>query len=280
LYFLLARDAPTSVVFRRGPSDWVQLIRWDTRTDTFQPGQWYHGRIFERRSDLSPDGRLLVYFATHQRHPRPRGFSRAWTAVSKPPYLEPLALWPKHNSFGGGGLFADNATLLLNHNRSRRKPHPDHDPGDHLRVQLQYYYGQDSPLFDERLMRDGWEYTGEDTRSAGEPASGKALEVWHKASPNREHVLIRRVLGFFGLRGGITRAWVEDFSVRPKTSEREYPLPEAEWAEWDHAGRLVIARAGQLIAVDCASGLRESILADFNDARPEDLRVPNDAKCW
>ncbi|PPT49129.1 hypothetical protein XarbCFBP8150_21735, partial [Xanthomonas arboricola] len=38
LYVLLARDARTGVIFRRGPSKQVQLIRWDLRTDTFEHG--------------------------------------------------------------------------------------------------------------------------------------------------------------------------------------------------------------------------------------------------
>ena len=32
---LLARNAPIGVIFRRGPSDWVQLIRWNTDRDSF-----------------------------------------------------------------------------------------------------------------------------------------------------------------------------------------------------------------------------------------------------
>ncbi len=54
LYAILARDARTGVVFRRGPSRQVQLIRWDLRDDTFEHGQWFKGRIYERRCDLSP----------------------------------------------------------------------------------------------------------------------------------------------------------------------------------------------------------------------------------
>jgi hypothetical protein len=59
--------------------------------------------------DLSPDGELLVYFATSYLKPL-----RTWTAVSRPPYLTALALWPKGDAWGGGGLFRDNRTLQLN----------------------------------------------------------------------------------------------------------------------------------------------------------------------
>jgi len=41
----------------------VQLIRWNTKTDEFETGQRFHGRVYVGRSDLSPDGSLLIYFA-------------------------------------------------------------------------------------------------------------------------------------------------------------------------------------------------------------------------
>ncbi|TGU14674.1 hypothetical protein EN799_66055, partial [bacterium M00.F.Ca.ET.156.01.1.1] len=79
LYAILARSARTGVIFRRGPSRLVQLIRWDLRTDTFEHGQWLKGRVYERRCDLSPSGELLVYFAATNRLPY-----GSWTAISKP----------------------------------------------------------------------------------------------------------------------------------------------------------------------------------------------------
>lgn len=46
LAILFAARAPVAVIFRRGR------------------GHWFHGRIYTRRCDLSPDGELLVYFAS------------------------------------------------------------------------------------------------------------------------------------------------------------------------------------------------------------------------
>jgi len=61
LFVLLARKAPVGVILRRGPSDWVQMIHWNTKNDLFTPGQWFHGRIFEWKCDLSPNGKLIIY---------------------------------------------------------------------------------------------------------------------------------------------------------------------------------------------------------------------------
>ena len=48
LYGLVARDARTAVVFRRGPSKRVRRLRWDLATDAVTPGQWLAGRIYTR----------------------------------------------------------------------------------------------------------------------------------------------------------------------------------------------------------------------------------------
>ena len=93
LHVLLARDATTAVILRRGPSRHTALVGWDRRTDRFTVGQWFYGRVYERRSDLSPDGRHLVYFAMNARwDARARG---SWTAISKAPYLKALTLLAK-----------------------------------------------------------------------------------------------------------------------------------------------------------------------------------------
>ncbi|HAP39973.1 MAG TPA: hypothetical protein DCQ94_09465, partial [Nitrospira sp.] len=63
LHVLLAREAPVGLVIRRGPSRQVCTMRWDRRTDTVTLGQWFNGRIYERRCDLSPDGTHFLYFA-------------------------------------------------------------------------------------------------------------------------------------------------------------------------------------------------------------------------
>lgn len=69
IHAILAREASKAVVFRRGPSGCVCTLGWDLETDTFTMGQWLKGRIYEYRSDLSPDGSLMIYFATDYRHP-------------------------------------------------------------------------------------------------------------------------------------------------------------------------------------------------------------------
>lgn len=61
LHVLLRKKS--AVVLRRGLARHVASIGWNLETDTFTLGQWLHGRIYEYRCDLSPDGKFLIYFA-------------------------------------------------------------------------------------------------------------------------------------------------------------------------------------------------------------------------
>ena len=64
IHVLLASHAPLGLVIRRGPSKHVATVLWNRSRDDFQLGQWLKERIYERRSDLSPDGKHFIYFAS------------------------------------------------------------------------------------------------------------------------------------------------------------------------------------------------------------------------
>ncbi len=81
---ILARKANTAVVIRRGPSKSVCTMLWDRRNDTFKLGQRLCGRIYERRCDLSPDGKHFIYFAMNGNWAGP--MKGSWTAISRTPY--------------------------------------------------------------------------------------------------------------------------------------------------------------------------------------------------
>lgn len=72
LFVLLAQRAPVGLILRREPAAWTQLIRWDTKRDTFEPGQWFRGMIDFHRCDLSSSGERFLYFAKAY---KPRGIA-------------------------------------------------------------------------------------------------------------------------------------------------------------------------------------------------------------
>src|SRR5215468_8845234 len=103
LHVLLRPGSPRAVVLRRGGSKVFCSIGWDLATDTFAIGQWCKHKIYPHRSDLSPDGRWMVYFALNGRwRSETRG---SFTVVSRAPYLKARWLWPQGDTWGGGGLF-------------------------------------------------------------------------------------------------------------------------------------------------------------------------------
>jgi hypothetical protein len=111
------------VVLRRGPSNWYHVILWNMASDKFTHGAWFKGRIYEDRCDVSPDGALFLYFALQGSRWR-TSYRGSWTAVSRPPWLHALTLWPWGSTWGGGGRFVTNRKIAL---RGRGfETHPEH----------------------------------------------------------------------------------------------------------------------------------------------------------
>ena len=245
LFMILARKSPTAVIFRRGPSKWVQLIRWNTSSDTFELGQWLHGRIYERRCDLSPDGSLLVYFAQKisARTLRDKEYTYAWTAISKPPYWTALALWPKGDCWNGGGLFPSNKALVLYH-LEKVKAHAKHKPPGWFHVTLSNRgRGEDDPIFSDRLERDGWKLKQEwKVENLMHPKWYRNLQPEVRERPKQSGDATLRLV-----RSMTRLDYMEEFSVVHAKTER-VPIARASWADWDQNGRLVFCRDGKVFA--------------------------------
>ena len=276
LSVFLASEAPVGVVLRRGPSAWAQLIRWDRSADRFEPGQWFHGRVYGRRCDLSPDGTLFIYFAAkHWPRRDDEDIGRAWTAISRPPYFTALALWSNFGTWYGGGAFETDRHILLDLS-SRRDAHAKFQPRG-------LTFGQcplESAPWEQRLLRDGWHLA----ERGFEPRTHRRIgekEVWQRPSPELGVTLCRQVEDVdFQRTGGpySDSYWLE-------TADDLVPLAGATWSDWDYGWdlgrRLVLARAGRLyqMTVD-ATGLREAELFDFNPLEPEELAPPDWARSW
>lgn len=282
LSVLLAPAAPRGVILRRGPTRWVQLVTWDTATDTFRPGQWFHGRVYERRCDLSPDGSLFLYFASKfdRRTLADREYTYAWTAVSKPPYFTALALWPKGDCWHGGGLFASARHVWLNHRPERATPHPKHLPRGLVVVPNPEACGEDFPVYSRRMSRDGWVLKRDGVYA---PAGGlgwrtEQAEVWERPGFVGGHVLCRRTDAIsFTTPGG---PYIESFRLL-LAGGGEASIPDASWADRDQAGRLVFARGGKLFAGEVAGGqLAERELTDLSANQPERVVALPEAVKW
>ncbi len=245
----MARGSNIAVIFRRGPTKWWRIIKWDTRRDRFEPGQWFHGHMYPDRSDLSPDGKLLVYFAGKFRaRDVATGYSSTWTAVSKPPYLTALALWPIGDTWGGGGVFIDDRTLQLEFSgfQGVTRPHPRHPAGP-LRVSPADQTGA-------RVFA---------TSNARVSSYGGYVKTCDSPYPQIEASRRRK---------------------RFTISRDEEPITtfEAHWAGWDQRGRLVATVGGRVFAATriSSSTIKWRELMSASDQKPEPIATPGWAQRW
>jgi len=270
VHVLLASEAPVGVVIRRGPSRQVCTVLWDRKRDEFRVGQWLKGRIYERRSDLSPDGKHLIYFAMNGRwHSEAKG---SWTAISRAPYLKALALFPKGDCWNGGGLFTGNKSYWLNDGCGHSVLRNTHEVRRNLTFQPAYNFGGECPgVYYPRLLRDGW------------------TRVEHR------NVAIRQELGIFEkpvFRGWVLRKMAHAEAGAPQgkgcywdehelwntQSGTRISCSDWEWADVD-GKRLVWATKGKLCTgrLSSAGIVSEAELFDFNDMTFEQLEAPYQA---
>jgi hypothetical protein len=270
-----------AIIFRRGPSKWVEIIRWDTASDSIERGHWFHGRIYQRRCDLSPDGSKLIYFASKFTGAtvKDKEYTYAWTAISKPPWLTALALWPKGDCWHGGGLFRDERTVWLNHKLEEAKPHPSHLPKGLRVVPNPGAHGEDDPIYAERLTRDGWELRQAwDCEYAGGNRGFRTNtpEVRVRQHPSEPTIGLRMERYLRGYR------YSEIFRVEGAEVHRDVPLAGADAAHWDRRGRLAVLHQGRLLTAELDGHRieRPRVVADFTEDRPAELEAPPSAKAW
>ncbi len=288
LYCILAREAPVAVVFRRGPTKQVLLVKWRTDTDEFQEGQWLKARIYERRCDLSPSGKRLIYFAANYKKPY---FS--WTAVSRPPFLTALLLWPKGDGWGGGGLFAEENTILLNHRAQEMQLAKDFSLPRH--VQIRPFgdgsgRGEDSPIMDARMSRDGWRVLQAGKAFRRGSRASVSIEfnppyIWAKPHPTSE-ARYELQMQFQGLHEREGPWYIIEYIVADRTNGSTISLGRIDWADWCQSGDLLFAKEGQLFRLGCSvdGALDElaaaKVLIDLTDRTFKEVACPSDAKHW
>ena len=286
LFVIVARNGSVAVIFRRGPSKQVLLIKWNLNNDTFETGQWFKGRIYECRCDLSPSGDLLVYFAAKHQLPMP-----GWTAISKPPYLTALALWPKYGTWGGGGLFESEYTLLLNHCEGEDSLDDNFHLNKNMKVRPLGEHsakGGDNPVYHTRLIRDGWVLKQQGTYSEYQLKGPMRWEcpvplIYEKTISREKKVLaLQMQLRGVGERQG--DGYVLDHEVLDEQGNSLLKLPRTSWADWSNDA-LLFAEKGSLFRLpwsrhDPFNRKHARELANFGNLRFEAKAAPRCATRW
>lgn len=263
LHVLLARDAKIGLVIRRGPSKSVCTVLWNRDRDTFKLGQWMRGRIYERRCDLSPNGKHLIYFAMNGRwESETKG---AWTAISRVPYLKAVNLFAKGDCWHGGGLFLSENEFWLNDGHGHTELKKTNQLRRNVNGQPRDYFGGEClNVYFNRLKRDGWVMHDKEYQGA---------TLFEKKLPKSWRL---RKLAFseIGAPPGRGCYW-DAHELRHESTDTVLAFPEWEWADYVD-GRLVFAVEGQLRVARLGQGKlsSEELLHDFNGMKFEAIAAP------
>ena len=263
IYCIPATQAPVVAVFRRGPSHWAHIGRWDLAARRYEPGAWLSGRIFPRRSDLSPDGQYLCYFAHKPSATWEHG--EAYVALSKLPWLTALHAFATCGTWTRGYYFIEDCSR-----------------DDQQMEKLPIPYGLRSiPVVQFASERQrGW------TEAPDSPAR-HPNDAWdqhrnarmRKPQPHGTRVLCVESVGWAGGEFGVDQA-VDGLNVRyslESHSDLEL-LDDLQWADWSKDGELLVAtRSGQL-QIRNLEGDNPKVLFEANLSKLEPNPTP--APAW
>jgi hypothetical protein len=168
IYCIPATEAPVVAVFRRGPTHWSHVERWDLAKRCYEPGAWLGGRIFPRRSDLSPDGRLLCYFANKSNATWEHG--EAYVALSKLPWLTALYAFGTCGTWTRGYYFTEDGGW---------------DEPDHVQLPIPYGLRSIRAVQFANERRRGWEEAPDSPQRNPKRFFGSASQRPHAETPAR-----------------------------------------------------------------------------------------------
>ena len=265
LHLLIAKNSDHGIVIRRGPSKQVCILAWDRSRNTFTVSQWLKGRIYERRSDISPSGKYWIYFAMNGKWQSE--VQGSWTAIARVPWLKAIELLPKGDCWQGGGLFLDDRTYWLNGCHESLFTTKEITRNTSYQPKNQYG-GECLNVYFNRLQRDGWHLT-----------TDWKQEQWHLPTIFEKKLLHGWKIQKFchaqvGSPPGKGCYW--DEHELHKHNGEILTKPKWEWADWvDNA--LVFAEDGCLykITIEGSSDLSEAkLLHDFNSYKFENRQAP------
>jgi hypothetical protein len=240
--------------------------RWDLEERRYEPGAWLSGRIFPRRSDLSPDGRFLCYFAHKPSATWEHG--DAYVALSKLPWLTALHAFGTCGTWTRGYYFTE-----------------DKDCENREDAKLPGPYGLRSipvvQFANER--RRGWE-EAEDSprRDPGDAWDQRRNARMQKRQPGGDRLLCVKSLGWAGGEFGVDQA-VDGLRVNYwlEADGEIQLLTDLQWADWDREGHLLAAtRSGKLQVRNLDGGSDVLFEEDLSLLEPNPVPAPAWAQRW
>ena len=263
IYCIPATQAPVVAVFRRGPSNWAHIGRWDLAAKRYEPGAWLGGRLFPRRSDLSPDGQYLCYFAHQPSATWEHG--EAYVAISKLPWLTALHACGTCGTWTRGYYFTED----------------DGDDGPQMeRLPIPYGLRPIPVVQFANERRRGWieaeDSPVRDPRDAWDEHRNVRMR---KPQPHGTRVLCVESIGWAGGAFGIDQA-VDGLNVRYSLeSDGDLELlDDLQWADWSRDGHLLVATRSGRLQIQNLEGISPGLLFDVDLSNLEPTPTP--APAW
>ncbi|MGE0237480.1 MAG: hypothetical protein AB7F09_29145 [Parvibaculaceae bacterium] len=240
-HVLMAREAPVAVIFYRRSRLTTYCLHLDYeerksgQRDRLSKGSRFYGRIFPERSDLSPDGSLMVYFAMRGKRTGDSSDPSTWTALCSPPWLKAHLFFPNGSTWGGGGVFLRDRRLVVFDS-------PPEDAGPDYEVFRHY-----------RILRDTTSLPAGDRAVIAARFRPPAVAALPCPSGGRARPVLVRTARPHG------RGSYEQFDYVLKDAggydiEGAEDIVLANWAGWDIFGRLMVAAGRHINIYEMKSG--------------------------
>ncbi len=267
LFGIPAADAPVVAVIRRGPTDWCHVGRWDVEHDRYESGSWLHGTISPQKCDLSPDGRWFVYSAMKHGD---WAAGTIYEAVSRLPWLTALAAWNAGTTYTRGVHFTTAAG-----ESALGAP----DVGDAAPLLARYGLDLVAPAQFAVERRRGWVESADtvprEQRGPWDEGDGVTME---KPQPGGSLTLVVTG-GYAGHRS--SPDWYEPAEYA-LSDGADLTVLDAQWADWDHKGRLLAATIDGHLQIRTLDGDTSDIVFDEDLAgmHPDPQPPPPEASEW
>ena len=249
----------------------MHVGRWDLEVPSYESGAWLRGTVYPQRTELSPDGRWLAYFALKTSADWELGAT--YIAISRLPWLTALAGWATEGTWTRGVEFVEDRSVWT-------VDEPDLGDVGPVRERYGLRLSRADAFAIER--RRGWTETPDtpprQPADAWDERRGDRI-VMEKSRPGSDGAQRLTVRGTYAaireLHGIRT-----DVHYELHAGDDARHLEDVQWADWDAQGRLLVATLdGRLQIRDVDA---ESVTWEVDEAAltPDPAPPPADARVW
>lgn len=267
IYCIPATKAPIVAVFWRGPKNWSHVGRWVLDERRYEPGAWFHGRLFRRRSDLSPDGRFLCYFAEKPGAAWENGMY--YVAVSKLPWLTALHAFPTCGTWTRGYCFSEPGEEEYSKDATLPIPYGLR-PFDVVQFAHERRRGwEEAPDSPQRDPKNMWDESRNARMRKPQPG-GAAVLCAERLDGTVDDVGFGTSVD--DLRVGYSLEVEGDIQL----------LEDIQWADWNSDGHLLVATRSGKLQIRHLQGQHPQILfeEDLSLSEPSPAPAPAWAQQW